>query len=215
MNVIRRLGTLACCSAAFVAAAPATAAELPVSGTLDLEGQGDARITGESFGSRAGWVVENAGDFNGDGVADVLIGAPNHDHPGGTDAGAVYVVMGPREGLPESLGAAGPRRLKLVGAEAGDRLGSAAAAAGDVNGDGLADVIVGAPVDVDGDGIGETITGERRREPRSGSAYLILGRRDGAALDGGTSAPGVIRLHTQTPDDRVGSDVGSVPDMDG
>ncbi|HEX8085756.1 MAG TPA: hypothetical protein VF529_15805 [Solirubrobacteraceae bacterium] len=214
MNVIRRLGSLACASAALLAAAPAHAAELPLDGTLDLSDEGDARIAGESPGSRAGWVVANAGDFNGDGVSDILVGAPNHDAPNRTDAGAAYVVFGPREGLPETLGA-GPRVVRLLGAEPGDRLGSTAAAAGDVNGDGLADVIVGAPVDVDGDGIGETIRGERKREPRPGTAYVVLGRRDGAALDGATDAPGVIRLTTKTPDDRVGSDVGSVPDMDG
>ncbi|HEV2814259.1 MAG TPA: hypothetical protein VGW10_13475, partial [Solirubrobacteraceae bacterium] len=94
------------------------------------------------------------------------------------------------------------------------RLGSAAAAAGDVNGDGLAAVIVGAPVDVDGDGIGETNPRPRVPEPRAGAAYVVLGRRDGGdhAID---AAPGVIALTTQAPDDRTGAGVGSVPDMDG
>ena len=131
----------------------AHAAELPLDGTLDLSEQPDARLAGETSGDRAGWVVANAGDFNGDGVSDVLVGAPNADPANRPDAGVVYVVYGPRAGLPETLGP-GPRVLRLIGAERGDRLGSTAAAAGDVNGDGLGDVTVGAPVDVNGDGIG-------------------------------------------------------------
>ena len=216
MNVIRRLGSVACCSAALTLAASAGAAELPVDGTLDLGTEGDARVTGEGFGSRAGWVVANAGDFNGDGANDLLVGAPNADPADRPDAGAAYVVFGPRAGLPESLAGLAARGVRLLGAERGDRLGSSAAAAGDVNGDGLADVIVGAPVDVDGDGIGETIRGERRSEPRPGAAYVVFGRREGGAtLDAARPAAGVVRLTTTMPDDRTGADVGSVPDMDG
>ena len=215
MNVIRLTASVACCAASLAAPAGAQAAELPLSGTLDLASQGDGRIAGPVFGSRAGWTVADAGDFNGDGVHDVLIGAPNFDAPSRTDAGAAYVVFGPAEGLPENLGELGARGVRLTGAEPGDRLGSAVAAAGDVNGDGLADVVVGAPVDANGDGIGETL-GERAREPepRPGAAYVVLGRAGAAELDA-RGAPGVVRLATQTPDDRTGAGVGSVPDMDG
>ncbi|HEX8205140.1 MAG TPA: hypothetical protein VF587_03675 [Solirubrobacteraceae bacterium] len=214
MNVIRLIGSVACCSAALIAPAGAGAAELPLDGTLDLSEERDASIAGEGSGSRAGWVVANAGDFNGDGASDLLIGAPNYDHPGRTDAGAAYIVLGPREGLPENL-SAGARRFKLVGAEPGDRLGSAAAPAGDVNGDGLADVIVGAPVDVNGDGIGENIREGREPEPRPGAAYVVFGRREAGSEIDAASGPGVVALTTQTPDDRTGAAVGSVPDMDG
>ncbi|HEX8123427.1 MAG TPA: hypothetical protein VF549_19405 [Solirubrobacteraceae bacterium] len=214
MNVIRLLGSVACCSAVALCAAPASAAELPLSGTLDLAEEGDAKVAGDGFGSRAGWVVSSAGDFNGDGITDVLVGAPNFDPPGRADAGAAYVVFGPREGLPADL-KAGPRVVRVLGAQAGDRLGSTAAPAGDVNGDGLADVIVGAPVDVDGDGIGETNRGERRPEPRAGAGYVIFGRRAGGDVDLAQGGGDVVALTTSTPDDRVGSDVGSVPDMDG
>src|SRR5688500_7456673 len=82
MHVIRRLGILACASAALFAAGPAHAAELPLDGTLDLAEDSDVRLAGEEPGSRAGWVVANAGDFNGDGVDDVLVGAPNSDLAG-------------------------------------------------------------------------------------------------------------------------------------
>ena len=214
MNVIRLTASVACCAAALAAPAGAQAAELPLSGTLDLASEGDGRIAGPVFGSRAGWTVVDAGDFNGDGVHDLLIGAPNFDAPSRTDAGAAYVVFGPAEGLPENLGELGARGVRLTGAEPGDRLGSAVAAAGDVNGDGLADVVVGAPVDANGDGIGETIRGGREPEPRPGAAYVVLGRAGAAELDA-RGAPGVVRLATQTPDDRTGAGVGSVPDMDG
>src|SRR5687768_12766978 len=73
MNVIRLTASVACCAAFLTAPASAGAAELPLSGTLDLASEGDGRITGPVFGSRAGWTVADAGDFNGDGVHDLLI----------------------------------------------------------------------------------------------------------------------------------------------
>ncbi|HEX2086920.1 MAG TPA: hypothetical protein VHF89_14665, partial [Solirubrobacteraceae bacterium] len=213
MNVIRLLASLACCSAALLPAGAAGAAELPASGTLDLASEGDARIAGEGSGSRAGWSLAPVGDVNGDGVPDFVAGAPNADPSGRADAGAAYVVFGRAEPAATLAEVAG---IRVIGAERGDRLGSAVAAAGDVNGDGLADVIVGAPVDVDGDGIGERLPRpeDRRPEPRPGAAYVIFGRREGGTVDTAGGA-GVVRLTTTTPDDRVGASVGSVPDMDG
>ena len=52
-----------------------------------------AKFTGEKAYDGAGWPVATAGDVNGDGYADILIGAVEEDS-GGTDAGAVYLIMG-------------------------------------------------------------------------------------------------------------------------
>ncbi|NUT36595.1 MAG: hypothetical protein HOV79_26370 [Hamadaea sp.] len=92
------------------------------------------RVDGQSVGDQFGGAVGAAGDVNGDGYADVVVGAPCHDGPGGVDAGAAYVVSG-RNG----------RFLRTHhGAAAGDGFGWGAAGLGDVTGDGRSDYIVGA-----------------------------------------------------------------------
>lgn len=87
-----------------------------------------------------------AGDFNDDGFQDLLIGARFADGPDNTreDAGEAYVVFG-GESLPQSVDfAAGEQGLNILGAVNGGGLGFAATA-GDLNDDGIDDIIVGAP----------------------------------------------------------------------
>ena len=67
----------------------------PLSGVLDLA-DADAKLLGEAHHDSAGWSLA-AGDFNGDGIPDILVGAPHND-AGGNDAGAAYIVYG-RGGL--------------------------------------------------------------------------------------------------------------------
>ncbi|HEU5310608.1 MAG TPA: integrin alpha, partial [Candidatus Eisenbacteria bacterium] len=80
--------------------------------------------------------VSDAGDVNGDGYGDVIVGAYAND-VGGSDAGRAYVHYGgpAADAIPD---------LTLTGAAAGDNFGISVSGAGDVNGDGYADVIVGA-----------------------------------------------------------------------
>ncbi len=138
--------------------ADATAAYVvlgPVTGRVPL-GRADARLVAEEPGDALGWSVSGAGDVNGDGRADVLVGAIANDE-GGPDAGAAYVVLGPVTGrLDLSMADA-----KLVGEDASDRAGYAVGDAGDVDGDGNDDVLVGS-LDQEG-GTG------------AGAAYLVLG----------------------------------------
>ena len=93
--------------------------------------------SGQAGADRFGASVSDAGDVNGDGFADVIVGAPNND-AGGTDAGRAYVYFGGRsaDDTPD---------LTLTGEAAFDLFGASVSGAGDVNGDGFADVIVGAP----------------------------------------------------------------------
>ncbi|RPI47584.1 MAG: hypothetical protein EHM56_14610, partial [Chloroflexi bacterium] len=93
-----------------------------------------------------------AGDVNGDGYADVIVGAPSANNR----AGKVYLFLGSATGLDAPL-------LELGGQANYDQFGSSVATAGDVNGDGYADVIVGAP---------ET---DQPYQSYAGRAYLYYG----------------------------------------
>lgn len=109
----------------------------PVTGRLTLSEAG-VEISGENVDDEAGTSVAMAGDVNGDGLSDALVGAPRHESEG-VDGGAAYLLLGPATGV--SLEDADAR---YVGIEAGDLLGWEVSSAGDVDGDGLSDVILGA-----------------------------------------------------------------------
>jgi hypothetical protein len=112
---------------------PLSAARPPLTASLAwtaLSGQG-----GASFA----FSVAPAGDVNGDGYGDVLVGAPFYDD-GEPDAGRAFVYLGSAAGLsPAPAWSAG-------GGQTGARFGLSVAAAGDVNGDGFDDVLVAAPL---------------------------------------------------------------------
>ena len=98
-------------------------------------------LSGDQNGMSFGGSVGPAGDVNGDGYADVIVGAPNRDYsPGSTvDAGAAYVYLGGSGGVSTSV------HWSEWGAGANARFGSAVRTAGDVDGDGYAEIAVGSP----------------------------------------------------------------------
>jgi hypothetical protein len=98
----------------------------------------DAELSGEAVDDAAGSAVAGAGDLDGDGYDDVLVGAPGADDAG-NESGKVYVVLGPVGTA--SLGGAD---AVFTGAGAQDRAGTSARAAGDVDADGSPDILIGA-----------------------------------------------------------------------
>jgi len=91
-------------------------------------------MSGETSGDDFGFDVALVGDFNNDGHDDFVVGAPGY--PAGSDTGRVYVYFG---------GESPPATLVLNGEDNNGRFGYSVAGAGDVNNDGFADIIVGAP----------------------------------------------------------------------
>ncbi|MFQ6092314.1 MAG: M6 family metalloprotease domain-containing protein, partial [bacterium] len=92
-------------------------------------------FTGEAAYDELGYSVSGAGDVNGDGFDDLIVGAPLND-AGGPDAGRAYLYSGTTGALLYTLPGGGP----------GDHFGWSVSGAGDVNDDGYADLIVGAPL---------------------------------------------------------------------
>ena len=160
----------------------------------DLSGF-DTELIGQSAGDEAGMSVADAGDYNGDGVADLLVGAWRED-AGGTDAGAAYVSFGTLPGGSTSLNLAD---VKIVGEQADDRLGTSLDGLGDVNGDGYDDFVVGAPLNDDG-----TTDG--------GKAYLFYGPTSGT-LDAGSDA--ALSLIGGATSGYLGTSVARAGDTDG
>lgn len=141
---------------------------------LGVENLPRVEIRGIHDGDRFGEVQDQAGDMNGDGIADIVFASPNYDDDNrfNLDAGFVGVLFGNRfitgeQGYqPEQVGTPALPGFRLYGATVGARAGASVASAGDFNRDGFGDLLIASP-------------GERRLDStgqfRRGVAYLILG----------------------------------------
>jgi VCBS repeat-containing protein len=137
----------------------------PVFALSNLNGTNGFTINGFNSGDRAGEEVYLAGDFNGDGRDDIIIGAWRDD-PNGANSGEAYVVFGFDQSTIDTVDLSaltGTDGFAIQGNAANDRLGFNVTSAGDVNGDGLDDILIGAHHQVNG---------------RPGEAFLILGTED-------------------------------------
>jgi len=137
--------------------------------TTDLDlGKADASWWGEAKNDYAGLSVAGAGDVNGDGYGDILIGAPGSDDST-PDGGQVYLIFGKTDGWQMDVDL-GKSDASFVGASNGENLGHSVAGAGDVNGDGFDDILMGAFL---ADDMGVD----------SGMSYLFLGMANGWNMD--------------------------------
>ncbi|MEH2076635.1 MAG: Ig-like domain-containing protein [Nostoc sp.] len=130
----------------------------------DLNGSNGFAINGIDVRDELGFSVSSAGDINGDGFDDVIIGARTANPNGQQYAGQSYVVFGKSSGFAASLNPSdldGSNGFTINGIDAGSRLGASVSSAGDINGDGFDDVIIGAP--------------------RAGKNYVLFGSSSGFA----------------------------------
>ncbi len=144
-----------------------------------------ARFEGNQAGAWMGVNVAGAGDVNGDGYDDVIVGARRYDD-GETDEGAAFVFYGSASGIPD--GNPETARTRLEGNQAGAWMGHAVAGAGDVNGDGYDDVIVGASHYDTGASFMGRVRRLLRRKADEGAAFLFLGSASGIASGGAADA---------------------------
>jgi Ca2+-binding RTX toxin-like protein len=138
-------------------------------------GTGGFVINGVSQSDQSGFSVSNAGDVNGDGFDDLIVGA-QRDDPNGDSSGASFVVFGKTDGTAVELSAveAGTGGFVINGVSERDNSGFSVSNAGDVNGDGFDDLIVGA--------VGDDPNGDY-----SGASFVVFGGDfSGAATQVGT-----------------------------
>jgi len=156
---------------------------------IDLS-DADAKLIGENDYDYSGKSVSSAGDVNGDGFDDILVGAEFRD-----DGGRAYLVYGPVYGDVLLADA----DAVLIGADAGDVLGRSVSGAGDVNGDGFDDILVGAP-------------GDDTAGTSAGAAFLLYGPLYGD-IDPATAADAIFV--GEEPSDNAGDTVSGRGDING
>ncbi|MDB5540616.1 MAG: Ca2+-binding protein toxin-related [Devosia sp.] len=170
-----------------------------------LIGQTGFKIIGEAAMNNLGASVSGAGDVNGDGFDDVIVGAAGNANT----AGAAYVIYGKPGAFSSPINPAnlnGLDGVKIFGAGVNARLGASVSGAGDVNGDGLADMVIGAP------GLSPNVLG-------SGGAYVVFGRAGGfnspLNLSNYISGNNGFVYFGVSPSAFTGSTVGSAGDVNG
>ncbi|AGI70571.1 putative integrin alpha chain family protein [Octadecabacter arcticus 238] len=178
------------------------------------EGNGGFVISGANSLDAAGFSVSSAGDVNGDGYLDLIIGAPGvqgkyspscggesyYSTEHGEDTGASYVVFGRAESVAVDLSQIEAHGFVINGVSEFDAAGFSVSAAGDVNNDGFDDLIVGAPV-------------AEGNAANSGVSYVVYGKADNTAIDLSEIVGHGFEINGVSTDDQSGYSVGSAGDV--
>jgi hypothetical protein len=183
----------------------------------------------------SGYSVSSAGDVNGDGIDDILIGAHQADGPANndgtdifeatfSDVGKTYVVFGKKTSVTGEFAASidlgtlnGANGFVLNGIDQRDLSGFSVSSAGDVNGDGIDDILIGAIESTFTDDIGKDTNGVE-----SGEAYVVFGKKTSvtgdfaASIDlGKLNGDNGFVLNGIDADDLSGRSVSSAGDVNG
>lgn len=150
-----------------------------------------------------GLSVAGAGDVNADGRADVLVGAPSADVPGRPGAGAAFVLFGQSSTDTISLAALGQRGYRIKGATPNENLGAQVAGAGDVNGDGRPDAVVGDAV------------ADEPSFDAPGRAYVVFGQPGAGTIDLHGLGKSGFRIDGTVKGGEFGTSIAGVGDVNG
>ena len=181
---------------------------------LELDGNNGFVIDAPNEDTWFGDSVSSAGDINGDGYSDILIGVPYPDPDGINHAGKAYVLFGKDGNFSANIDLSsldGTNGFVMHGVHAYARLGYSVSSAGDVNGDGYSDMLIGSPYTVD----------PNAQENNGGDVYLVFGRSDNfsaninlSTLDG-TNGVRIVGNATGPEDGRFGFSVSTAGDVNG
>jgi len=137
-----------------------------------------------------GFSVSSAGDVNGDGFSDVVVGAPLHKNAAQAADGAAFIFHGASDGVVQEI------NVTLQGNQKDAHFGGAVSGAGDVNGDGYSDVIIGAPDHSNG-------------EDKEGAAFVYQGSL------GGVNSVESMMVESDYAGARMGKSLSGAGDING
>jgi hypothetical protein len=166
---------------------------------LNALGTGGFQINGSDTFDLSGFSVSGGGDINGDGLADLIVGAYGGDPAGNSYAGETYIVFGKTTTTAVNLNALGTGGFVINGAAIGDTSGFSVSNAGDINGDGLDDIIVGA----------------YRANGSAGRAYLVYGKTTTTAVNLNAIGANGFQINGSIANDFAGFSVSGAGDVNG